>query len=197
MATSVIEKKSINKTKTAKTNKTTNKDDELINFEELKQFIITNINNDIDDNAKYIISYFRNNNIEVTNLKLQKLLYFLEAIYMVALDENYLFNENFYAWNYGPVSKKVYDQYKIFGSMPIILDEPVSINRTNEIFIQNLFMIFNDYSVSDLIEFSHQKGSPWYEIYMKYGENIPKNEVIQKYSTKKWFSGIVVKNGEN
>ena len=194
MATSVIEKKSLNKTTIAKNNKTTNKDDEFISFEMLKQFIITSINKNIDDNAKYIISYFHNNNVDVTNLKLQKLLYFLEAIYMVVLDENYLFDENFYAWNYGPVSKKVYEQYKIFGSMPITLDEPVNINKTNEIFIHNLFTMFNDYDVSDLIELSHQKGSPWYQIYIDNGEYIPKNIVIEKRLTKQWFSKIVVIN---
>lgn len=46
---------------------------------------------DILLNSYYIIDYFKKNGQEITNLKLQKLLYLEEAIYMSASDENYLF----------------------------------------------------------------------------------------------------------
>lgn len=87
-------------------------------------------------NAKYIISFFSKREYSVTNLKLQKLLYFLEALYMVETNEDYLYNEDFYAWNFGPVSNIVYNEYKFFGKMRIVLKDKIEINRLNEKYIK-------------------------------------------------------------
>lgn len=164
-----------------KTNKTKN----VYNSSDLDKNIL--------NNAKYIISYFSDNDKEITNLKIQKLLYFLEAIYMVVSDEKSLFNENFYAWNFGPVSDAVYEQYKNFGRTPIVLEEKVMIPKYNLVYIKILFDLFANYTSYQLVALSHLPSSPWHDIYVKYGENdIPNNEIIEKEKTKIWFRENVV-----
>jgi len=54
----------------------------------------------------------------VTNLQLQKILYFSQMCYL-GLEHDRLADTAFEAWDYGPVSPKVYRQVRMFGSSPI------------------------------------------------------------------------------
>jgi len=60
--------------------------------------------------AKYIIK-----SLPVDNLKLQKLLYYSQAVYLVLHDKEPLFIEDIEAWDYGPVVPLVYQAYKQYG----------------------------------------------------------------------------------
>lgn len=151
------------------------------------------IERDIIKNSEYIIHYFyKEGKKDVTNLMLEKLLYFLEAIYMCWANEDYLYEEDFYAWDFGPVNKRVYDKYKEFGRMPIKLDKSVYINEENKKYIDILYTLFKDYTTFDLVNLSHSKDSPWHVIDKKYNGDISdKKIIIEKEATKKWFSSII------
>lgn len=156
-----------------------------------------NIERDIMENSKFIIKYFNDNGKDVTNLMLEKLLYFLEAIYMAITDDDKLYNEDFYAFEFGPVSKIIYNEYKRFGKYPIkISTANININHDNKKYIEFLFNLFKDYTPFDLVNLSHSKGSPWYEINEEYGGNIKKDVIIEKAATKKWFKGIIEKSAK-
>ena len=60
--------------------------------------------------AKYIVK-----SLPVDNLKLQKLLYYSQAVYLVLHDKKPLFIEDIEAWDYGPVVPLVYQVYKQHG----------------------------------------------------------------------------------
>jgi uncharacterized phage-associated protein len=60
--------------------------------------------------AKYVIK-----SLPVDNLKLQKLLYYSQAVYLVLHDKKPLFPEDIEAWDYGPVVPPVYREYKPHG----------------------------------------------------------------------------------
>jgi uncharacterized phage-associated protein len=60
--------------------------------------------------AKYIIK-----SLPVDNLKLQKLLYYSQAVYIVLHNKEPLFIEDIEAWDYGPVVPPVYLAYKQYG----------------------------------------------------------------------------------
>lgn len=74
------------------------------------------------DIANYILWKTKLKYIVVTHLKLQKLLYYAMAKYFQRTNK-LLFNESVSKWQYGPVVKSVYHQFKIFGDKPL---EPVS-----------------------------------------------------------------------
>lgn len=68
--------------------------------------------------ANYIIEYAHKHHKVITNLHLQKILYFLQAATLVRFDAP-IINGEFSKWNYGPVMREVYSSYKDFGSSPI------------------------------------------------------------------------------
>lgn len=68
--------------------------------------------------ANYVIEYSNNNNIEINNLKLQKILYFSNVKKLLESGE-LLFDESMEKWKYGPVIPSVYHEYKKYGAFPI------------------------------------------------------------------------------
>lgn len=71
-----------------------------------------------DEVAKYVINYSIESNTKVSNLKLQKLLYYIQAAFLVEKHQK-CFNEPIVAWEFGPVVEDIYREYKIWGRRPI------------------------------------------------------------------------------
>ncbi len=67
------------------------------------------------DMAKYTILRLLQNGNSITPLKLQKVLYYLQAWYMVYFHKELLFDNQPEAWVNGPVYRSVYDEYKLMG----------------------------------------------------------------------------------
>lgn len=148
------------------------------------------VERDIIKNSYYVIYYFNENNTEVTNLKLQKLLYFLEALYMHVTKENFLFDDDFEAWDFGPVCKRVYDEFKMFEREPIKLtpeEQGIAQNMPaiNKLFISTLHRIFKNYTTYDLVSLTHEEDSPWSKVYE---QDSNEKLIISKIETKDWFS---------
>lgn len=159
----------------------------------------TNINRNIIENSYYLISLFEKDSKEITNLKLQKLMYFIEAYYMAKNDsESELFDSEWSAWNYGPVNIALYNYYKKFGGLPIVLTEEEKQKGTelfeqNKIYIDKIYEIFGGLSAFKLVTLTHLDGSPWSEIYKNNQKNkefdfefINKSKIL-KIETKNWI----------
>ena len=144
------------------------------------------MNNGVDilDVAKILICKFNNEDKPITQLKLQKLLYFIEAYYMVNYDEERLYKEEFNAWTYGPLCQKVYLKYKYFTNNPIYEDSCDNLPNLKEKIMNSIDKVcstFGELNVSDLVALTHMENSPW--------DKTPKNcnATISKVETKKWF----------
>lgn len=155
------------------------------------------IERDIIINAYYVIYYFNQKGKEITNLKLQKLLYFLEAIYLIQnQNEKYLFHDEFYAWNFGPVSEILYKKFKDYQNMNIMLNEKdteiaININKENKKYIEKLFQLLGDMTAYQLVTLSHLPNSPWAKLNQKYNGNIEKHISISKIETRDWFMNLI------
>ncbi|MCK1206298.1 Panacea domain-containing protein [Streptococcus uberis] len=68
--------------------------------------------------ANYIINKYIDTETPITNLLLQKTLYYIVVDFIVRYKEN-ITNSAIQKWGYGPVSPEVYSYYKEFGSKPI------------------------------------------------------------------------------
>lgn len=68
--------------------------------------------------AKYIIWHEWEAKRPVSNLRLQKLLYFVQED-CVATNGVPLFDDKMYGWDFGPVVQDVYEKYRKYGSMII------------------------------------------------------------------------------
>ena len=71
--------------------------------------------------ANHILAVAYENNLSVSNLQLQKVMYFAmreqKANRKLLLQ---MYNEPFYVWRYGPVVPSIYRKYKGYGSRAII-----------------------------------------------------------------------------
>lgn len=69
---------------------------------------------DVLDIARYVINHYNKKSVEISNLKLQKLIYYVQAAFLVERDKA-CFDEPIVNWSYGPVVEIVYREYRGFG----------------------------------------------------------------------------------
>lgn len=122
----------------------------------------------------------------VTNLQLNKLVYYAQAWNLVLKGEP-LFEEDFQAWDYGPVLPTVYNTFKKYGKNLIV---NISGNYSHDIFsndeinfLIDVYREYGKYSPNELVYMTHTLGGPWHQVY-KHGENeiIPKDLIKDFYS---------------
>src|SRR4051794_25170043 len=68
--------------------------------------------------ANLLLSEFDSKRFDVTNLKLNKILFFLHAFHLVR-NSRPLIKNHFEAWEHGPVVRVVYHEFKLFERAPI------------------------------------------------------------------------------
>ncbi len=126
---------------------------------------------------------------DLTNLKLQKLLYFAQGKFLAETGEK-LFAEPIIAWDLGPVVRSVYDTFKPCGSFPItVFDKSVKKTTLPNELKEFLFGVWNEYvrySATYLVDLTHQKGSPWSDTYSR-GANkeIPADLMMRYFKSHK------------
>ena len=72
--------------------------------------------------AKWFIAWAEAEGEELSNLKLQKLLYYAQGHHLAEAHQP-LFAEQIQAWSHGPVVPQVYHEYKNCGSSSIVLPD--------------------------------------------------------------------------
>lgn len=116
----------------------------------------------------------------ISNLKLQKLLYYAQGC-VLALTDKPLFEEDIVAWEHGPVVPEIYHLYKSNGKDGIPFNEQFdesSIDQETQNILESVYNEFAQYSAWKLRNMTHEE-TPWQET--------AKNDVIPKGSIKKYF----------
>jgi len=141
------------------------------------------------------ISYIFERAEEVTPLALQKLLYYVQGLYMVNYGKP-LFSEDCQAWTHGPVYEKVYEMFKSFAYSPIddkrfvVLKEKFhELGADEKEIIDLVINTFGTYSGKTLESITH-KEAPWFNAYVEKCEIDYFNEVITKESIKEYFDDM-------
>lgn len=97
----------------------------------------------------------------MTNLKLQKMLYYEQGFHLAYFNEP-LFDEQIEAWQYGPVVPSVYEYYKTYGRNGLIPDNKVfefMVNYEQALF-DEVFRVYGAYSAIGLMNMTHTE-MPW------------------------------------
>jgi len=118
----------------------------------------------------------------ISNLKLQKMLYFAEATHLALFDKQ-LFSEEIQAWDLGPVVPAVYSSFSKFGDKQIhSADVEECSDETLKLFLKEVWKVFGKYSASELVNISHNH-APWKNNYKAGTKNIviPKEEIANFY----------------
>lgn len=116
----------------------------------------------------------------ISNLKLQKLLYYAQGV-SLALYDKALFNDEIVAWKHGPVVEIVYQEYKKYRACGI--DEfdncQEEYSADDEDILEQTYNIFGQYSAWKLREKTHGE-SPWINA-MSSESAIISNDSIKTY----------------
>ena len=130
--------------------------------------------------AKYVINHEHSKGREITNLRLQKLLYFVQAKVLVETG-NPCFDDEIEAWDFGPVVPAVYYTYKIFGSLDIINNEPSPIiDKTIAMYVENVLDYSENFPTFQLVDITHQQ-APWLNARKRGQKSIITKEAISGY----------------
>lgn len=98
----------------------------------------------------------------ISNLKLQKLLYYAQGHFVALYDKN-LFEESIEAWMHGPVVPGVYHEYKSYGQKTIDAPESLDIKSftpEEQEIIDDVYMVYGRFSAWALRNMTHQE-EPW------------------------------------
>lgn len=129
---------------------------------------------DVRDIANFTLDFAEEHNLPLTNLALQKLLYFTHG-WFYSLFEEPLIKNKFEAWQYGPVQRVIYNQFKSHKNSPIrniratyidpmsgeaVYKSP-SISRDHQAVIREVLQKYARYTTGQLVEESHIEDGPW------------------------------------
>lgn len=142
---------------------------------------------DVIDICRYMIVYCNIKNYAISNLKLQKLLYFIQAIFLCE-EKRPCFDDEIEAWEFGPVVPRAYYEYRHCGGMSIFPDyisfdgyDENKISKKHRTHINIIIDEFSGFTASDLVEITHNQ-DPWIEAYQSV------NNIITKESLEKYFN---------
>lgn len=127
--------------------------------------------------ANYILDFCEARGRSVTNLSLQKILYFCHAWFLVNWGKP-LIRHKFEAWEYGPVLQYVYRDFQASGSSPISarateldaatgkrlvarLEEDTEVTE----FLNRIIDFYSQTEAGDLVRLSHAPGGPWDKVW--------------------------------
>lgn len=157
--------------------------------------------------ARYTINRCNAEGTPISNLKLQKLLYYIQAVFL-CLNDRVCFSDVIEAWPFGPVIPVVYHEFKKYGSntIPEVIDYVDDNPNSNTFFefvkfddsiiddddkqlINETLELYGKYSATQLVEMTH-KEDPWINNYKR----DLKHTVIPVESMRDFFKDYYVRN---
>lgn len=113
--------------------------------------------------AKYIVSKCVDDGYPISNLQLQKILFFIQKYYLQKYNSP-LFSDSIEAWRFGSVIPEVY-YYCGYGAMKITLIEPSEFSPQGSNIIDNIITKKHMLNPWDLVDETHKSGGAWDKIY--------------------------------
>lgn len=150
----------------------------------------------------------------ITNLALQKLLYFAHGLHLV-ITKRPLVSGYFEAWQYGPVHPGAYAAFKSAGNRPIdfravrrnpLTGETTPVAKPTDPTaidcVRRVTLMYGGMTPGRLVEISHAPDAPWHFIVdkartsMAFGMRIPDNVIMERFKHHKVSVGAVPAHGE-
>jgi uncharacterized phage-associated protein len=123
--------------------------------------------------ANHMLDRADDTGLSITNLALNKLVYFAHGTYFSSYSRPLVKNA-FEAWQFGPVVRVLYDAFKIYENRPIrdrarrfnpvenafeVISEQLA--RSDALIVDGVFDMFSPMTAGQLVDLSHEEGSPW------------------------------------
>jgi len=134
------------------------------------------------DVADYFIELFGQElGSDITNLKLNKLLYYAQG-HCLATTSQPLFQDAIEAWEYGPVVPAIYQRYNVCGKHPIEAQGKCvnhALTEKERSLLLDVACEMGRFSASYLFGKTHEVGTPWFQT--------KRNDAIDTFVLKKYF----------
>ena len=139
---------------------------------------------DINNIAKYVITQCCQKEKAISNMKLQKVLYFIQGKSFFLLGEP-AFEEDIFAYKFGVVIPKIYFEFSTYASEPICRQyKEVNINNLSlESIIDEVIKETINKKSWELLRETIKEGTPYYKFYKEIH-----NSIIPKSEIKKFFT---------
>lgn len=148
-----------------------------------------NINN-YSEIADFFLALANETGEIITNLKLQKLVYYAQAWHLANFKKP-LFEADFEAWVHGPVIPKLYQQYKERGSQPILTTKKLEdLKACFDVKTLNFLRMVADAYISEggyNLELMTHKEDPWITARRGFEPDEKCQVVISKNSMKEFY----------
>ena len=150
------------------------------------------------DNKKIfsVINWFlaqSSEELPITHLALEKLLYFVQS-WSVALNGEWMFEDDCQAWVHGAVYPQVYEQFKCFGYRPLPkVSSKVNLSQDDIKILELVKKYYYDvYNARTLENICHLE-EPYKQARKGYLEEQPCHEIIEKTCIKNYYNTIAKK----
>ncbi len=114
--------------------------------------------------ARFVISYCNTKGYPISNLKLQKIMYYVWIDYYNETQQP-LYNDSICAWQLGPVVPEVYYEFCSFAGTPIAKEYESELTKEDEVIVGGIVDQYIRVSASTLVSRTHQHGGAWDAIY--------------------------------
>jgi len=142
-----------------------------------------------DTVADFFIKFAHEHGDCLTNLKLQKLVYYAQA-WNLALYDKPLFESDFQAWVHGPVCPELYARFKGYRWKPITEQPDLpEIPENVKKHLIDVFEAYERYSGYQLEQMTHAE-APWIDARDGIPLDEASNAVISKESMKDFYSKL-------
>jgi uncharacterized phage-associated protein len=136
--------------------------------------------------ADYIIAFCNERGELITNLKLQKLMYYAQAWHLAFYGEP-LFDERLEAWVRGPVQPETYQRFKVFGFQPIVYKPDASgIPQDVKTYIDEVMKAYGGMGAFELERYTHNE-APWINARGVLPPEEPSNAVISTDDMRQFY----------
>lgn len=143
----------------------------MANVQDVANFFVYVVNHDDEDT--------------ITNMKLQKLLYYAQGCYMSRTGKP-LFDAQIEAWTFGPVVPEIYRKYKVCGADPIrSVDDgfsPKVFSQSEMDALIDVMREYGRYTGATLVSMTHRSGTPWRNAVENGFTVIPTQEIMDFFS---------------
>lgn len=136
------------------------------------------------DIAMYAVDKCTSEGVSISNLQLQKILYYIQVNFLRVQDK-VAFNDTIEAWQHGPVVPNVYSYFNCYGGTKIYRFFPdkrmIFKAEDDKDIVDKVIQMCRKLDPWELVQRSHKVGGPWHKVYNGFNVTIPIS-IIRKYS---------------
>ena len=127
----------------------------------------------------------------ITNMKLQKLLYYFQGFHLAEFEGKPLFSEAIHAWEHGPVVPSVWRKFTYLGRWPIeIAPEAMDVDSFTQdqvVLMADVYDVYGQYSAWKLRNMTHEE-PPWRNTW---NNGAGRDDVIPHDSLREYFTPLL------